>query len=401
MSIIGIETPPADYMTARCCPYHGGWIRLADCPIVATNEVMLAPDQPAVDLDEALGGGVLQPDIVIDLGASDEKFTRGQFVPGERLRSRVDGRERLIVAAPPEQKSIDKSRRFIRAAPPRLESPARLAADFGGQRLRPVRACPEPSCFHPLSPNIDIRDPISVAIVGNSQASKTTTVAALMQELRRNGPAALGVDAFAPTERTSSAIRRAVRSLQAGANVGQTEGGFHEPLEFSTELHGNVPVTLLVHDVAGEDLMDPDKRLKHASHVLWADVVLFLYNPEESPVLAMLDSDADQSAVLTGVFNDLESDPPTNLDGSPRWPALVVAVSKADLLRPPPDLSCGPAPAEDVIQALYDLHEGSLVYAAKRWGDDVRWRFIAPQPPRGEPQGVGELFRQVIETAAP
>jgi hypothetical protein len=388
MSVVGIESPPATYDTIRCCPYHGGWVRLADCPIVATNETIVTMQSQS---DQQ------SPDIVVDLGG-----TYSRFVPGKRLRSLIDGHERLIVASPPQRKPAVKPRRFVRSGSPELESPAKLAAQFGGQRLRPVRACPEPSCQHPLPLNIDIRDPISVAIVGNSQASKTTAVAALMQELGRFGPAALGVESFAPTESTSSAIRKAVKLRNAGQDVGGTHGGeFHPPLEFSTELQGNLPVTMMVHDVAGEDLMDEDKRLVFASHVLWADVVLFIYNPEESPVLAMLDSDADQSGVLTGVFNDLERDPPTNLDGSPRWPGLVVAVSKADLLRSPPDLSNGPAPEEDVVQALFDLQDGGFVYAAKRWGDDVRWRFIAPQPGEGDPEGVVELFKQVIDIAIP
>jgi hypothetical protein len=400
VSVVGLEATPADYATQRCCPYHGGWIRLADCPIVATNEVMLAPEQRGMSTAEALGGAAAPPDIEIDLGGS--AATDGRFTPGKRLKSRVDGRERLIVAAPPSPPATGKSRRFGRDEPQMLESPAQLAASFGGQRVRPVRACPDPACAHPLPANIDIRDPISVAIVGNSQASKTTTMAVLMQELGQYGPAALGVESFAPTERTSGMLRKAVRQLRAGDKVDETPvEEFQEPLEFSTELRGSVPVTMLVHDVSGENLMDRDKRMKFAAHVLWADVVLFIYNPEESPTLGMLESDADQSAVLTGVYDDLEYGPPTNLDGSARWPKLVVAVSKADLLRPPPDLSGGPAPEEDVIQALYDLQEGNLVYAAKRWGDDVRWRFIAPQPSGGRPYGVADLFKQVIELAVP
>jgi Double-GTPase 2 len=392
MSVVGVEAPPATYSTMRCCPYHGGWIRLAECPIVATNKVMLGLDE--------FGADVQAPDIVIDLGASGSGRPRGRFVPGQLLESRIDKKPRTIVAAPPQRKTVERPRRFVRSVPPPLESPAKLAARFGGQRLRPVRACPDPACQHPLPPNIDLRDPISVAIVGNAQASKTTTVAALMSELGLHGPTALGLESFAPAEATSGALRQAVKSLRAGEKVEQTHGGVHAPLEFSTELRGNLPVTVLIHDVAGEDLMNAEKRLVHAPHVLWADVVLFLYNPEESARLAMLDSDADQSAVLTGLFDDLESDPPTNLDGSPRWPGLVVAVSKADLLKPPPDIANGPTPSEDVIQALYDLQDGNFVYTAKRWGDDVRWCFVAPQPAEGRPQGVVELFKQVLEIAA-
>jgi Double-GTPase 2 len=398
MTVIRSATA-ADYSTIRCCPYHGGWIRLSDCPIVATNDQLDAGS--FVEGRGPGGDSGPPPDIVIDLATAGRGSAVGnEFVPGEPLTSRVDQRKRLIVAGPPAPRGNGKSRRFPRTSSQPLPAPAQLAAAFGGQRVRPVRACPHPSCHHPLPATIDTRDPISIAVVGNTLASKTTTLAALMHEIGRGGPACLGVRSFSPSEATYKALRPRVRELRDGTRVVQTSPqATYATLEFTTEL-GRIPVTVLIHDIAGEHLMNQSSRVMFAPYVLWADVVLFLYNPEESPRLNTFEADADQAAVLTGVLDDLEASPPTNLDGTPRWPRLVLAVSKADLLPNPPNLSAAPADDQDVIEALHDLGDAGVVHAAKRWGD-VSWHFVAPQPPGMAPQGVTELFKRVLELALP
>ncbi len=416
MTLAGSGPGGATYATLRRCPYHGGWIRLAECPIVATNEQMLepqAPDAAAASLEEALGGtngggtatATAPIPIVIDLRAREDGAAGPQaFIPGTQLKSRVDGRERLVVAAPRAPDLNEQvRRRAARGAAQPLESPAARAAAYGGQRVRPVRACPDSRCLHPLPASIDLRDPVSIAVVGNARATKTTTVASLLRELQRHGPASLGVRSFVPSEATSNALRPAVRALQDGIPVDVTEGRrFHEPLEFTVELEGSdEAITVLMHDVAGETLMDANQRMKWAAHVLWSDVVLFLYNPEESPVLATLEADAEQAAVLTGVLADLELAPPTDVEGRPRWPRLVFAISKADLLPRPPKLGGAPVPEAEVVRELANLQEGNLVHAAERWRGGVCWRFVAPQPPSGEPQGVMSLFRRVLELAVP
>jgi hypothetical protein len=276
-----------------------------------------------------------------------------------------------------------------------------LAAGHGGQRARPLRLCPHPSCLHPLPPTIDTRDPISIAMVGNVAASKTTTIAALLAELRRGGPDALGVTKFAPSELTSNRLRRVVTDYVQGQNTMRTDAGFHAALEFTTELgRDQSPVTLMIHDVSGEDIMNPDRRLRWAPYVLWADVLLFIYNPEESPKLGLLDSNSEQSAVLNGVLDDLEADPPRDSRGNVRRPALVVAVSKADVIPGHPHLVHGLDAEDAVMQTLKDLYDGGVVHAGQRWGD-THWRFISPKPPSGDPEGVTELFRLVLSIAVP
>src|SRR4051794_23522331 len=102
----GMQLEVPDYGTVRCCPYHGGWIRLADCPVVATNEQMRDRPQEAPAMSEVLGAPERAPeaDIVLDLAAARENNESGlgRFVPGTFLRSRVDNRQRLIVAGPPK-----------------------------------------------------------------------------------------------------------------------------------------------------------------------------------------------------------------------------------------------------------------------------------------------------------
>lgn len=429
---------PATFRTQRSCPYHGGWIRLADCPIVATNALLSSTDDaqsPSQPLSDLLGGIAISSDdplervpdgdgATIRLGetigpdwtsqrpsraasAGLGRETAGlAFTPGEQLYSRVDGRPRLIVAAPPARPAEvrGKYRRgdeWGESHTPDLPSPAVLAARFGGQRARPVRACPDPSCLHPLPANIDMRDPISIVMVGNSGASKTTTLVALITALKQDGPEGLGVRAFAPSEHTLKQYRNIIASFdEHGQATGTAARTFHMALEFTTELAGR-SATVLLHDIAGEDIMDPNRRLRWAPYVLWADAILYVYNPEESPVLNLMEGNADQEGVLNGVLDDLEAEPPKDSTGATRWPKLVVAVSKADLIPRAPDLGAGAVPAKTVKELVRGLGDGGVVNAADRWGD-TQWALIAPQPnpPSRRSAGVTDLFRQLLSLVA-
>jgi hypothetical protein len=334
-----------------------------------------------------------------------------QFVPGKWLQSQQDqDLEFLIVSGPPRRpprQAPQKRKAWERAyeqwggtqtsdAVVPLPTPAQLAADHGGQRARPVRACPNPRCWHPLPASIDIRDPLSIAVVGNTGASKTTTLMALVSEMQRN-PAGLGVGRFNPTERTLRRHRQVLASFRDGRAEGTEGEKFHDALEFNGDLDGR-PAALLLHDVAGDDVSDPDRRLMWAPYALWADVILFIYNPEESPKESKRQGEP-QAGVLNGVRDDLEQDPPKDLQGRPRWPKLVVAVSKADTLDSAPDLTGGPLEESAVVRIVHSLGDSGIVHAAERW-DEPRWRLIAPQPEYGDPYGVTDLFRLVLSLAA-
>ena len=424
MSTSGFTAPP--YSAQRFCPYHGGFIMLADCFVVATNDTYAAaPRRRSARSGHGIAGDSLDEDLGAPAGAGDDdddteamprrssapaaartrQRIRADLAPtvGDVVTSDIDGRDRHVLAQAPPPPQALKRRRFQAAEAHVLKSPAELAVSSGGARAaraRPARACP--ICRHPLPATIDYRDPYPIAMVGHTQASKTSTVLALIESVGNEGPEALGVESFSPTELTSQYLRsldaRIFEQFRRGHGPPRTQRRHHPPLEFVTTLGDGSPATVLLHDVAGEDLMDPNTRLERAPTVLWADAIVFVYNPEDSPRhKRTTDSDRmDQAVILNGVRDDLESRG-THDPSNHRYtdPPLIIAVSKADLLNPAPDVSDGPAPESEVKDALRKLGDGAIVSAARRW-PEVHWRFIAPQPPSDEPQGVIELFRLLL-----
>jgi hypothetical protein len=419
----------ADFSTERFCPYHGGRVKLASCPVVATNEDYLnrdddgqvalqrdVGDKLANDVDyeappvatearAANGSRVVRvADIEHRLVTGAELFPRGSI-----LESNIDKRQRLVVHPPPQPKQ-PASRGLFRKRTESLPLPAELAVEDGGPLARPARACPR--CLHPFPAEIDNHDPMLVPLVGHTQASKTTTVAAFVDELSRVGPGQFGVPYVAPTERTSQALTGIMRQYRSRADVQLTQRDrWIHPLEFIAEPRPpSRPSIVYLHDVAGENVMHRNQRMVQAPFVLWADAILFVYNPEASPRMrpasvgadwgasyatreGISGQDAEQSAVLNGLYDDLKVSPRTDLGGkrSSGFPPLVIAVSKADLLPDPPDLASGPLPEEMVQQSILDLDDAAFVAAGERW-PEIHWRFIAPKPAEGGPQGIVDLF---------
>lgn len=376
---------PPTFDTKRFCPYHGEFIDLATCPVVATNQVWIARwlqrqqrrQEPTFES---------RPESAEPHLSAPDPLSTGRAT----LTSEVDEQERILLSRAPRRPPTGPKRRFERGpTAPALPSPAQLAKRMGGDRARPARACPV--CLHPLPLSVDYRDPISVALVGHSQASKTTTMAALVDLANKgqDGPQALGLSEFSPTETTSRSMAATLRGYRNGGQTEGTPGGrFHPPLEFLTTANGQSSV-LLLHDVAGEDLMHPDERLVWAPYVLWADAVVFVYNPEESPALGLKEAEMDQSTILNGVRDDIEGRPHTGIAPPP----LIVAVSKSDLI------ADAPAPAratqEDVRRVLHGLGDADILTAAERW-ETVRWHLMCPQPPTGRPDGVIQVFRDTL-----
>ncbi|MDX6719620.1 MAG: hypothetical protein QOJ63_1874 [Solirubrobacteraceae bacterium] len=416
--------------TVRFCPYHGGYVKLAKCPIVATSVRFNEEDkvrrrrQPAArarpldDIDEDLGGDDLDDDVepldepaVVRPGAVVTRNVLGDLGPriGEPLTSRVDGVERVVLAvAPglPVPAARPRGRRFAhrpQGPPPTGTLPTLmdLAGGRDGRRARPARACPE--CWHPFPVTIDQRNAYPVALIGHAEASKTSTVLALLDDVAQHGAAELGVRSFAATEQTMRNLARndsqVFANFRKGIGPKGTQPEHHAPLEFLTYLpNTDRQVALLVQDAAGEDLMDEETRAFRT--FLWSDVVIFLYNPEDSRAAG--GDRLDQAVLLDSVRNDIESY--GGYDASGREfpePKLIVAVSKADLLDGAPDLQDGPAPEEEVMTAVVGLGDGALVSAAERW-KKVHWRFIAPMPDHGGgPQGVTDLFSLLLTLLEP
>lgn len=424
--------------TVRFCPYHGGYVKLAKCPVVATSarynkehelrragvREPAARAAPVGGIDADLG---FDADPDEDDGPDEADGARASQTPhgpvvtrnvpgdlgprvGAPLTSKVDGEGRVVLAlAPgmPARPSQAQGRRFGRRQPGAHDPPAPLpslidlAGGREGLRARPARACPE--CWHPFPVTIDQRNPYPVALIGHAAASKTSTVLALMDGVAQHGAGALGVRSFAATEQTMRNLARSDSDIFAKFRRGEGPKGneqvHHAPLEFLTYLPGSdQEVALLIQDAAGEDLTHEETRTFRT--FLWSDVVVFLYNPEHSRAHGA--NQLDQSVLLNAVRSDIEAYGQRDASGAAfPEPKLIVAVSKADLLDDPPELEDGPVSEEEVKAALVGLGDGSVVSAAGRW-EHVHWRFIAPMPEHGGgPQGVMDLFKLLLTLLEP
>jgi hypothetical protein len=276
-----------------------------------------------------------------------------------------------------------------------------LARGYGGAVVRPARACP--TCLHPLPATIDYRDTYPVILVGHEGSSKTSTIVALIDAAGSNEPEALGVSRFMPTEATSryllSMDEKIFVNFRNGIGPERTQQNtIHPPLEFLTTLGlGGPAASLLIHDVAGETLTNPDTRLQQAPSVLWADAILFIYNPENSPLLTD-GSFPDQAHILNGLRDDLETRGPRDPSGRAyEEPALLFVVSKADLVPNCPDLREGTYNDTDVHAALRSLGDQAVINAANRF-PTVHWLLMAPMPEQGGgPQGVIPVLKLLLQ----
>jgi len=416
----------------RFCPYHGGYVKLARCPVVATSAAFNQDAQMRRGRTTAPGPVAPEEDLDLDLGFDDVR-SAGPRAPahgpaagdaimrdvpgamgpqkGQLLRSKVDNRDRIVLALAPGLPSpppVASGRRRVRIRPaevgPEVELPSLvdLAGGREGLRARPARACPE--CWHPFPVTIDQRNPYPVALIGHAAASKTTTVLALIESVAQNGAAVLGVRSFAATQQTMEALssddKEIFANYREGIGPGGTNRTHHPPLEFLTSLPGrDRQVTLLIQDAAGEDLMDEETRTYRT--FLWADVVIFIYNPEASPSWRR-NKGFDQAVLLNDVRSDIEAYGQHDASGEPfPEPKLIIAVSKADLLDDPPDLRGGPRPEAEVKQAIIDLRDAAMIGAAERW-NDVHWFFTAPLPAHGGgSEGVTDLFAHLLTLLKP
>jgi hypothetical protein len=412
-----LENPRADQM--RFCPYHGAAILLADCPVVATNYEFNARNN-ATQLDPRQIGlssasnsrGTVSSELEEDTDGpspapppSTATTERPREKPSVRLRadvdvqvgklvrSKVDGWERLVVARSPHYVP-----RRLRSAP-ELEAPALMAHEYGGAVVRPARACP--TCLHPLPATIDYRDTYPMVLVGHKGSSKTSTVLAIIEEAGQNAPETFGVSNFSATEATTDYLlsidKRIFAKFRKNENLDRTqENRIHPPLEFLTTIGvGGPPASLLLHDIAGEVLRNRDKRLEDAPSVLWADAIMFIYNPENSPALNS-EEQPDQAYILNGLRDDLEARGPYDASGRPyEDPPLIFILSKADILPNCPDLSRDYTD-EDVHSALRSLGDQAVINAANRF-PVVHWLLMAPMPAQGGgPLGVGDVLSLLL-----
>ena len=410
------ECPPS-FFEERFCPWHGELIRLADCPVVATNETQAnevrkrlrrSPASsrlagPLQDDDDAvLGDPSRSGDDRQHINSPPSRPAQGRVARsvealrvGDELESAIDGVQRLVVALPPTRPTTS-AKRLLRADPqPRLPTAAELAEQLGGARLRPVRACPNLACLHPLPAAVDTRDVFVLAVVGNTGASKTTLLAALADRASSpEGRRELGLADFAVTEDSSKRFKAILRGYRDGeSTIGtdtQSFGYLEANISFADQ---SLPSGVLVlHNLGGENYQDLDLRMHHAAHVLWSDAIVFVVNPEETPRMNTAVSDVAQADVLSGLRDDLSSfDRPV--------PPLFCALSKGDLLPEARTLGRGRMKDEEALSLFNSLGAADVVAAANRW-PSVEWHLVAPQPVSGQPFGVLELFQGVLAAIA-
>lgn len=410
--------------TQRFCPTHGEYIRLALCPIVATSTSANSEARERRGLrasgrrtTSTQDGANFEAFVESDPGAASPGHAQEEIVAkGERvrrsapavvaptagsvIRSHIDNEIRLVVAEPVGRRP--GRRRLMSVLRPEavpLPTAWQLVRD---DRVRPVRACPH--CCHPLPMEIDAYDPYLIAIVGHPAASKTTTVVALIDAVDRAGAEGLGVDEFAATEDTFRYIRSLgdtdpLLAYKSGEKVEGTGQGRHPPYEFRATLPPNSwreakTVSVLLQDSSGEDLINSDYRTNRAASILWSDVILFVYNPQDSPKCSG-GTRSSQAHLLNGIRRDLEM----RLRGTDKpLPPLVIAVSKADLVPELGELSTRGRIGDEqaVVGALRGLDDGGTVDAVMAW-PSRHWRLIAPQPEdRSGQRGVVELFNLLL-----
>lgn len=410
----------------RFCAGHGDLVLLADCAIVATNKLRNEAERDRLG-EGSFGGADPGGDPLIagfvpstgPLGAErTHRRMPATLAPevGTMVKSRVDGDTRLVLANPYGRRALQR-RGLARLGPlPDLPSPVDMARD---PLAGPARACPR--CCHPFAVEVDDRDQFPVAVVGHQAATKTSTILALMEAVDSRGPKILGVPEFAATTYTGEYLDQIDPKMRAryreAARTPGTDPGFkalrtpgtdpdlrHPPLQFLTTLAPTArrpseeQAILLMQDVAGEHLMNHQRRPYVAPITLWADAVVFVYNPDAAPTVATAHA-SGQASLLNAVREDIQR------SGRP-LPPLLVAISKADKLSPRPAASQGPAPQEQARAVLERLGDAAMLDAARQWrrpvdgtadGATVQWFFIAPLPEDdSQPQGVPELFRTLL-----
>lgn len=419
------------------CPYCGSEVLLAHCPIVATNPLLMdqlrntlrpvaavpaplppAPAGPADDqlvagFDTAIGGvgpdpvpapaPVAAPTPVVAVAVPP--VGSADFTIGKDLTSGLDGEKRVVLALPPPRPpDPEKKPRWGAHPPPLLPSAAELAEHTGGRRARPARVCPRPLCHHPLPAALDERSPIVVAVVGNTGASKTSLIAALVDTATGvDGMRALDLDEFVLAEATARLLKPVLDRYRKRERTKITEAeAIGAPLEFHVTLGAapDAPLVVIVNDIPGETYMDPDKRATFASHLQWADLVLFVFNPEEVRSIGTLTSNTDQATLLNGVYEDVrkvkDPSPAAIVDA---FPPLVFVVAKADVLARERVLDPDRLGADDLWAALHAVGADDVLAAVERW-PSVSCTAAAALPEEGSAFGIGATFDAAFRAVA-
>lgn len=328
----------AKLSTVRRCPYCADEIKLGDCPIVATNfpEAEFLPD---------------------------ENFKASQV----KLPSRTQPEDTLgtgwpIVAKAPAKRSKEgkEKKRSWGLGSVGGNSVLPPLFDDAAREDLPARACP--SCELPLPQSIDERPALVIGVVGVNRVGKTHLLASCLTEAsKQRGLARIGCRDFSLDESTAQRFRekyyeplfRQGEVLITSFSDAEVDQVRFRPLVFNATLPNLGPISLILHDVAGEIMADPHRRAVGAPYLRGAKGIIFVIDPREIDSLRsslpqwILQSNAvgfDQGALLSACLR------PDGIVDRREVIPVAIALGKADLLpkatgKSLPFLS--PAPAQE------------------------------------------------------
>ena len=282
---------------SRRCPYCGMQFTLDTCRVVASSQ----PSQGANPFADGEADSWAQPPSRV-LWSPYEPPTAGRAAKWSWLATN-------------QQKTPDLSN-----VPP---------------EVRPRRECPK--CRQLLPNDIDTRHAHIVGVVGLNVAGKSNYIAtALTAAARQRGLADIGVHEFEADVETANRFQRdyytpLFRNNRVLDGTQVDELVRLKPLIFRVTPADTTPLLLLIHDVAGEALVDPRSRAETTSFLRRASGLIFLLDPTEFDGLRDTlpsdsltpDRDIDQVDLLAQMLHELApgSDVP-----------VAVTIGKADLL---------------------------------------------------------------------
>lgn len=396
------------------CPYCGTFVRLGDCPIVATSSPEGMMQLPILLSGEESGNGWQSSDAQgpedddampmpghIEPALSIRLASQGSFEPVSR--SPVLGWTRAgwpVIAHPRLSEAVAPNSR--RRLGRRLRSLPNISREAPIEDL-PARACT--SCGHPLPSDAGLRPLKILAVVGTIGAGKTHFLAEGLHEAFHNQSLKpYGYKEFFPDEATAfrydSDLYEKVLITQKAADPTAT-ANFHHYLPFAFRVARNQRdyATVLIHDIPGDALMNRDLKAQYLSFLRRAHGIVFLIDPKYLPAFrgrVKPDRDAQgtftQSNIVLSCLSELE----LRRGVTSAKPRISIAISKSDVLPNLMDRSFsftadGPSPDDtapwnedrirvtsEVMELLRDTGAHDLLGITENFAGEALFHAVAP-----------------------
>ena len=402
----------ADIETVRPCPYCNAEVLLAACPIVATTERW---------------------------SEYHRRFASHPDWPGEVLESLHSGRDRTIIARPPdlsdERKEYEASVASYRSAskmgrmvgrvdrptgPPRLPTPVELASTLGGQAGRPRRACPQ--CGEPFPEGFAERESFVFSVIGPMGTAKSTFLGRLYELTWRNqgdqferqaALQAAGLEHLRPINGETRVMKELAADVSAGNYPARTDAAGLENAYAPSVF--NVATTdreglLFLFDVSGEDVEDPSNMALFCPFVAWSDGIIFMVDPgrldkryaERTGTAHDVNTMVDEGELISGILDQLRL---ANNNDCP----ISIVITCADVLADDPSSFAqlrsvvGTSDERQVVMDLLTgIGGGHIIQALsqRERENQVSYHLMAalphPHAPSREPVGVLEVLASVV-----